>query len=481
MLCCFIENMPSAIIQAIKQICEEKNIPYEAVLATIETALAAAYRKDFGDKNQNIKVEFDAETGGSRVFDVKVVVEDELAAAYAAEMEERQKMKEAGIEPPPTAAIGHRPSAIGGEQKAEGGKLMAESGEQAEPEEPRFHPKLNISLSDAEKIKPDAEIGETLIQELPIPSAYGRMAAQTAKQVIMQKLREVEREVVYSEFKSKEGQVIAALVQRREGRVILIDLGKISALILPEDQIETERYAPGQRIKVYVRSVTLTTKGPEILVSRTSPEIVRRLFETEIPEIAGGSVEIKGLAREAGNRSKIAVNSLDGNIDPIGSCIGQRGARIQTIISELGGEKIDVIAWSEDAAEFIGNALSPAKVKNVKLNEEEHSAIVTVQSDQLSLAIGRGGQNVRLATELSGWKINVMEAATDAGQATADAGQAGEKSAAVAAEEAESEKIEEPAEEASVESEKETETSEKEEVALEKEGVKIKELKVDKE
>lgn len=459
MLCCFIENMPSAIIQAIKQICEEKNIPYEAVLATIETALAAAYRKDFGDKNQNIKVEFDPETGGSRVFDVKVVVDDELAAAYAAEMEERQKMKEAGIEPPQLYSATPAPAPEKKEGLARGATA---EGEPVVPEEPRFHPKLNISLSDAEKIKPDAEIGETLTQELPIPSAYGRMAAQTAKQVIMQKLREVEREVVYSEFKSKEGQVIAASVQRREGRVILIDLGKISALILPEDQIETERYAPGQRIKVYVRSVTLTTKGPEILVSRTSPEIVRRLFETEIPEIAGGSVEIKGLAREAGNRSKIAVNSLDGNIDPIGSCIGQRGARIQTIISELGGEKIDVIAWSEDAAEFIGNALSPAKVKDVKINEAEKSAIVTVQSDQLSLAIGRGGQNVRLATELSGWKINVMEAApTDiGGQAAADAGQAGEKSAEPVVEEAK-----EPAEESSsaeVSEDKDESTKEKE-------------------
>lgn len=428
--------MAGAIVQAIKQICEEKNIPYESVLMTIEAALAAAYRKDFGDKNQNIKVEFDAETGGSRVFDVKTVVENELAEAYEKEMEERQKMKDAGIEPPPPPPAPEK-----------------KEGEPEVPEEPRFHPKLNISLSEAKKIKPDSKIGDTLIQELPIPAAYGRMAAQTAKQVIMQKLREVEREVVFSEFKSKEGQVITAVVQRREGRVVLIDLGKATAIILPEDQIEMERYTPGQRIKVYVRSVNLTTKGPEILVSRTSPEIVRRLFETEIPEIGSGLVEIKGLAREAGNRSKIAVKSSDENVDPIGSCIGQRGARIQTIISELGGEKIDVIAWSEDMAEFIGSALSPAKVKDVKLNEEDHSTVVTVKPDQLSLAIGRGGQNVRLATELTGWKINVVE---EGGSAPTET------------ESAENSAKEDAAEGAPVELE-------------DGDGIKVKELRVDKE
>lgn len=462
MLYCFIENMPSAIVQAIKQICEEKNISYEAVLATIEAALAAAYRKDFGDKNQNIKIEFDAESGATRAFDIKVAVEDELAEAYAKEMEERQKMREAGIELPPPAA-GNQPSATGGERKAEGG-------EQAEPEEPRYHPKLNISLSEAKKIKPDATVGETLIQELPIPAAFGRMAAQTAKQVIMQKLREAEREVVFSDFKSKEHQVITAVVQRREGRVILIDLGKATGVMLPEDQIEMERYNPGARIKVYVKSVALTTKGPEILLSRVSPEIVKKLFESEIPEIGNGVVEIKGLAREAGARSKIAVASTDESVDPIGSCIGQRGARIQTIISELGGEKIDVISWSEDAAQFIGNALSPAKVKNVKLDEGGHAALVAVAPDQLSLAIGRSGQNVRLATELTGWKINVME------ETAADAGQAGGKPAETvetveSPEAAEAEKSEEAStEEKTEDADKSSETEEIAEIE-EKEAV----------
>ncbi|MEK7211159.1 MAG: transcription termination factor NusA [Patescibacteria group bacterium] len=454
--------MPSAIVQAIKQICEEKNIPYESVFTTIEAALAAAYRKDFGDKNQNIKVEFNAETGESHAFDIKIVVADELAEAYQKEMDERQKMRDAGIEPPPIAAVGHQPSAVGGERKAEGGGPEALSGEQAEPEEPRFHPKLNISLTEAKKIKQDAELGETLIQELAIPGAFGRMAAQTAKQVIMQKLREVEREVVFNEFKSREGQVITATVQRREGRVVLIDLGKATGVILPEDQIEIERYIPGQRIKVYVKSVGLTTKGPEILLSRVSKEIVRRLFETEIPEIASGVVELKIIAREAGARSKVAVNSLEENVDPIGSCIGQRGSRIQTIISELGGEKIDVISWDEDPAVLIANALSPAKVKEVKLNEGTKTATVIVHADQLSLAIGRGGQNVRLAAELTGWKIDVVEEIPSVKI---------EEAAPAAADE---ETVEEAAANEPVEEKQEDAT-------LEKEGVAVSESEVEKE
>jgi N utilization substance protein A len=393
--------MSSPIVQAIKQICEEKNISYESVIGAIELALASAYRKDFGDKMQNLKVEFNAETGGIRVFDVKTVVADELAEAYQKEMEERQKMREAGIEPPM--------SAVSSQQSAVSGQPTAESGEQTAEVEPRFHPKMNISLSNAKKIKSDAQIGETLIQELSVPGEFGRMAAQTAKQVIMQRIREVEREAVFGEFKSREGQVITATVQRREGRVVLIDLGKATGVMLPEDQIEMERYNPGQRIKVYVKSVSLTTKGPEILLSRTSREVVRRLFETEIPEIGSGVVEIKAIAREAGARAKIAVRSFAENIDPIGSCIGQRGARIQTIIAELGGEKIDVIAWDENPVVYISNALSPAKAKDVKLNEEAKIATVVVKADQLSLAIGRGGQNVRLATELTGWRIDILE------------------------------------------------------------------------
>jgi N utilization substance protein A len=376
--------MASPIVQAIQQICEEKNIPYEVVLETVESALAAAYRKDFGNKNQNLKVEFDPETTKTRVFDEKLVVEDqelpteeELAALEAAQAA-------GAAEPEP-------------ELDAEGNPIK------------RFNPKLEIMLTEAKAVKPDAEIGETLRMELEVPGEFGRMAAQTAKQVIIQKLREAERENVFGEFKGREGEIVGGIISRKEGRLVLVDLGRVMATMPPEEQIPTENYAPGQRVKVYVNSVTMTTRGPMVIVSRAHPDIVRKLFSTEIPEVASGAVKIHSVAREAGSRSKVAVSSEDANIDPIGSCIGQRGTRIQTIISELGGEKVDVILHDEDPAVFIGKALAPAKVKSVTLDEQNRVATVRADADQLSLAIGKGGQNVRLASRLTGWKINVMD------------------------------------------------------------------------
>jgi len=234
------------------------------------------------------------------------------------------------------------------------------------------------------------------------------MAAQTAKQVIIQRLREAERDMVLNEFKDKEKEVITGVVQRREGRVILVDLGRSTGIILPEDQIKNERYSAGNRIKVYVREVNSTARGPEILLSRTSEEILRKVFYLEIPEVSNGLIEIKAVAREAGARSKVAVMATSENIDPIGSCVGQRGARIQTIIREIGGEKIDIIEYSDDIKQFIANALSPAKIESVELNEQDHKATVKVASDQLSLAIGKSGQNVRLAAHLTNWKIDIV-------------------------------------------------------------------------
>jgi len=386
--------MASPITQAIKQMCEEKGISYESVLETIEAALAAAYRKDFGNKLQNIKVNFDPETAAIRVFDVKEVVED-------MEIEEPEENEEASEK---------------GEEKPEKSKGKKEEKEEA-PAEPeaedeeavKFNPKTQIMISDAKDIKKDAKIGDEIKVELEVPGAFGRMAAQTAKQVITQKLREAERETIFDEYKDRVDEIINAVVQRREGKIVLIDLGRATGIIRPEDQVPGEYYRPGERIKVYVVKVEMTTKGPEILLSRSHPEMVRRLFELEIPEIAAGTVEIKAIAREAGARSKVAVTTGEENVDPIGSCIGQRGTRIQTIIAELGGEKIDIIEWSEDPEAFIVNALSPAKVGKVELNEEEKSALATVAGDQLSLAIGKGGQNVRLAAKLTGWRINVAE------------------------------------------------------------------------
>lgn len=374
---------------AIQQICQEKNLSPEAVIETIEAALAAAYRKDFGQKNQNIKVEYDPENGESRVFDVKNVVEDELKEKAEAEAAERQAAIDRGEEPPVREATPE-----------------LEDGEEGEL---RYNPKLHISFTDAKEIKPDAKVGDEIRVELQVPADYGRMAAQTAKQVIIQRLREAERSTIFDEFKDKQGQVLAGTVQRREGRNVLIDIGKVVGIMPPEEQVERERYNIGNRIKVYIISVALGSRGPEIIVSRKSPEIIRELFTMEIPEIANGSIEIKGIAREAGGRSKVAVYTEEENIDPIGSCVGQRGARVQTIISELSGEKIDIIEWKENPSEYIANALLPAKIISIEIREETKEAAATVDTDQLSLAIGKQGQNVRLASRLTGYRISIIE------------------------------------------------------------------------
>lgn len=387
----------SELINAIKQICEEKGLSYETVVETIESALAAAYRKDFGDKNQNVKVEFDPETMKSKVYDVKIIVDD----ISEEELEEMKRKKEKAEQEAQEEKLGLK-------KKVEFEPAPAEFME-GEEEKKRFNPKIEIQISDAKLIKKTAKIGEEIKMKLEIPESYGRMAAQTAKQVIIQRLREAERDMVFGEFKDKENEVITGVVQRREGRVVLIDLGKAVGILPPEEQIYNERYNPGDRLKIFVKAVNLTPKGAEIVLSRTSEEIIKKVFYLEIPEISNGLVELKSVAREAGARSKVAVAAVSDNIDPIGSCVGQRGARIQTIISELGGEKVDIIEYNEDPQRFIANALSPAKIVSIELNEKEKRAVVSVASDQLSLAIGKGGQNVRLAARLSGWKIDIIE------------------------------------------------------------------------
>ena len=396
--------MASEIQKAIRQICDEKNISEDSVIGTIESALAVAYRKDFGEKNQNIKVEFNLDNGQARVFDLKTVVEDvsegELEKAWEKEEQHAEEEKKCKKE--------HKEE----KEKTDGKEEEKELNQEPEEEEEKkklFNPKTDIMLSEARKIKKDVSLGDEIRTELFPPAAYGRMAAQTAKQVIIQKLREAERDVVYKDYKEKEGEIINGVVQRVEGRVVLIDIGQTTAIMTPKEQIEVEGYRPGEREKFYLVSVTKTTKGPEIIVSRSHPEMVKKLFTTEVPEIASGAIEIKAVAREAGSRSKIAVQSKESNIDPVGSCVGQRGTRVQTVIAELGGEKIDIIEYDEDPAKFIVNALSPAKVVSVEIKEEERRAITTVKEDQLSLAIGRNGQNVRLSAKLTGWRIDVVK------------------------------------------------------------------------
>ncbi|MCF7907159.1 transcription termination factor NusA [Patescibacteria group bacterium] len=370
--------METTILSAIQQICEEKNLSAEQVLGAIEQALAAAFRKDFGEKNQNIKVEFNPESKKMKVFDVKTVVED------LPEEDEEEK----------------------GEEKEE------------KEERRRFNPRSEIQISEAKLLSPQEhempsrsklKVGDIIRTPLEAPSEFGRIAAQTAKQVITQRLREAEREIIFEKYQEKEGTIINGTIQRKEKYAIFVDLGDTTAILPTQQQIREERYSLEQKIKVFVLSVDQGPKGPEIIVSRRHPNILRNLFETEIPEIANGTVEIKAIAREPGSRTKIAVWSDEKNLDPIGSCVGQRGIRIQTIINECGGEKIDIIKYSEDPKEFITNALSPAKIYSIDLDEKEGNALVKVKKDQLSLAIGKAGQNVRLAARLSGWKINIQE------------------------------------------------------------------------
>jgi transcription termination/antitermination protein NusA len=378
----------SEITKSIEFICDEKGLDHNIVMEAVETALGAAYRKDFGNRQQNIKVKFDPETSDMKMWDVKTVVEDiaedVLESAQAELTARREKAQE------------------------ENRELTEEEIEDL----PRFNPKLEMMITPAKETKADVNVGDVLEIELEIPGDFGRMAAQTAKQVIIQKLREAERNSVFEDFKNQEGEIVQGIIQRRDrSGTVIIDLGKITGLLKQQEQIPREFYKPGTRMRFYVISVEMGNRGPEILLSRSHEGMVRTVFAQEIPEVDNGDVEIKAIARDAGQRSKVAVATSDESIDPIGSCIGQRGSRITTIIDELGGEKIDVIQFHEDAAQFIQEALSPANVSLVELSEDGDERVATahVADDQFSLAIGRGGQNVRLASALTGWQINVVQ------------------------------------------------------------------------
>ena len=356
------------------------------MIEAVESALAAAYRKDFGNRQQNIKVKFDVETGKIQAWDVKEVVEDIDEEKLTADQEELSKRREQARE----------------EER--------ELTEEETADLAQFNPKTQMMLKNAKEHDKKVKVGATLEIVLEVPGDFGRMAAQTAKQVIMQKLREAERNTVFEDFKGQEGKIVQGTVQRRDRNgSFLIELGKITGILPVEDQIQKEFYRPGGRMKFYVKSVEMGNRGPEIILSRASKSMIEEIFRQEIPEIEDGTVVIEDIARDPGNRSKISVSTGDESIDPIGSCIGQRGSRIITIIEELGGEKIDVIQFSKDAKEYIKQALSPAKISSVNINEDTKEAVAMVEADQFSLAIGRGGQNVRLAADLTGWTIKVVQ------------------------------------------------------------------------
>lgn len=386
-------------MSAIKQISEEKGIPEQSVLETIEAAIAAAYKRDYGKKGQIVRCKLDSETGKLDMTQVFYVVEG--------------KDEEENITGPlPIKLVEEKPDPhdfeSGRRPNREEGEIESSGSDNPDELKIKFNPEKHILLEDAKKKKKSIKIGDELVTKLETKTDFGRIAAQTAKQVIIQRLREAEREAIFKEFKGREGEIIGGVVQRKEGTLVFIDLGKTNGLLPPIEQVPGENYRIGQRFRFIILRVEETPKGPAVILSRAHPKVVVGLFKMEVPEIDSGSVEVKAIAREAGSRTKIAVTSKEDGVDPIGSLVGQKGVRVQTVINELSGEKIDIIEWSEKSETFISNSFSPAKVLDVKImDERRRHALVEVSDDQFSLAIGKRGQNVRLAAKLTGWKIDV--------------------------------------------------------------------------
>ena len=377
-------------LSAIKQIAEEKGISEDSVLETVEAALAAAYKRDYGKKGQIIKVKLDPETGGMAITQTHYVVEGQDEEGYVTGALPENVTEDRTDEP-------RRPADAEEQEVDEEGQVRI-----------KFNPEKHFTIEEAKEHKKDAAVGDEIVEKLEAKDDFGRIAAQTAKQVVIQRLREAERASVLEEFKSREHALVSGVVQRREGPLVFIDLGKTNGLLPAAEQMPHDHYRIGQRLRFLVAKVDEGARGPMILLSRAHPDLVRELFRMEVPEIDAGSVEIRGIAREPGSRTKISVTSTEEGVDPIGSLVGQRGVRVQTVINELAGEKIDIVLWDEDDEQYIANAMSPAKVLHVKLTDEENKvALVEVADDQFSLAIGKGGQNVRLAAKLSGWKIDV--------------------------------------------------------------------------
>lgn len=337
--------MNGEFLEAMEQIAKEKGISKDLLFEAIDLALVSAYKKNFGTA-QNVKVLIHKETGEVEVYALKTVV-DKVESDF-----------------------------------------------------------LEISLDEAKEINRNYELGE-IVERVVTPRNFGRIAAQTAKQVVVQKIREAERGIIFDEFITRENELVTGLVQRKEKNNLYVDLGKTEAVLPSTEQVMSEEYNMNDRLKCFILEVKKTTKGPQIILSRSHPGLVKRLFELEVPEIQTGVVEIKNISREAGSRTKLAVYSHDPNVDAVGACVGQRGQRVQTIVDELKGEKIDIIQWSEDAATLVSSALSPAKVVRVEANKEQGTAHVVVIDTQLSLAIGKEGQNARLAAKLTGWKIDI--------------------------------------------------------------------------
>lgn len=386
------------INSVIDQLEEERGIPREKMIEAIAASLATAYKREYGKRGQIVRADFDINSGKTSFYQVKIVVD-----------ESRVKMEEEGLEGEPLPEI-----------------------REGEPTDDRvrYNPEHHILIEDARRIKKDAQLDEELIFPLEDKADFGRIAAQTAKQVIIQKIREAEKVSILEEFGGRQGEIVSGIVQRMERGNIFIDLGRATGILPYDEQIPGERYRPAERIRAYLYSVEESPRGTYLRLSRSHPKFLEKLFTLEAPELNSGAVTIKAIAREAGSRSKVAVASTDPHIDPVGSLVGQRGVRVSTVMSELGGEKIDIVEWSEDQKRFVEDALSPAKVASVTIDEAEHKATVEVAADQQSLAIGKGGQNVRLAAKLTGWRIDIQSLK---GESIGEDGDAKEDAAADAA------------------------------------------------
>jgi N utilization substance protein A len=357
--------MHQHFMAAIRQLCNEKALPEDIIMDIVESAIRTAYRKDYGNKDQNIDVVIDSKTEQVSVYLIKTVV-DEVENAEA-----------------------------------------------------------ELTLAEAKKINKELKVDGEIRTDVT-PSGYGRIAAQAAKQVIIQRIQEAERDIMYETFKDRENELINALIHRVDNRNVYVELGGITAMLPHREQIKSETYYGGQRIKLYLDRVVKTTKGPQLLISRTNPKLVEKLMELEIPEIKAGTVVVKGVAREPGVRCKVAVHSMDDAVDPIGACVGQNGVRVQSVTRDLSGERIDIIPWNENAADYIRESLKPAKIVKVVIKEDEKRASVFVTQDQRALAIGKSGQNVRLASNLTGWELDILDSDEPA-SSTADSGKSGAK------------------------------------------------------
>lgn len=386
----FMFTLNKEVLKVVEQIAEEKKLPVEKVFGVLESALASAYKKEYRKKGEIVRAKLDKETGQVSFWQVKIVLDESMI-------------------------------------RKEGEELKEEDFVEGKPKKVKFNPDRHLMIDEAKKIKKGVQPGEELTFPLPEPSeGFSRIAAQTAKQVIIQKLSEVEKETLYEEFKKKEGSIVSGLVQRVKAGNVFVDLGRVIGIMPFFEGIPSEHYRPGQRLKFYLTSVESDSKGPKVYLSRGHPKFISKLFALEVPEIQEGIVEIKGIVREPGSRTKIAVFSNQEGIDAVGSCVGQRGLRVMTVLNEVSPEKIDIVEWSEDLEKYVKNALAPAKVKEVKILPKRE-VLVLVEPDQLSLAIGKEGQNVRLAAKLTGFRIDVRSIAEPEKEIEGGVGEASEE------------------------------------------------------